>query len=381
MTTPIPKAPTTVEFEYLEFYNTIIQGVTIYTFYVKCNDYVPLPLDANVRSPSESSEPYKQMCITLLSEPHMFFFKNGGINVIASDVSINKSKSKATLVFEKNYGILNGGHTQRAIIDTNYSDFVDDTAIVRVEVLSWKGKSNDDIALIAAKNLSTNVKLTSIANKRGYFDDLKKIIDPVYEKNIQWFENEELDGDKFTSTKLIAILTLFDLEYYSSTVHPTTSANGPGSVFKSWTKSYDEENPKLTKVYPLVNDILDFYEYVCSTFNKGLERGFTSRKQVKNVQNKNKTTTFTHIPLDYILPEQVLLPILASFRADLEEIDGQYQWIVDPKQLFDLLKKDLFKTVNSFLERNDINKMSKDPTIWDNLYMKVQIEVMNAKKS
>jgi len=379
----VPRAPATLQMSYVDYQQTSIYGVNVYTFYVRCNQYYPLPIEANVRLPSELAKPYISMRETLVKEPHMFFFKNGGINVIANNVKIDKSKNKVTLDFKENYGVLNGGHTQQAIIDARDSeDYIDDTAIVRVEVLEWRDRTDDDLALLAAaKNLSSNVKPTSIANKRGYFDTLKKCLDGKYEKNIEWIENEEIDGDKFSSTKLIALLTLFDGENFSSRDHPLAAANASGSVFKSWIKSCDEGTPKLTKVFPLVNDILDLYEHICSTFNKNLGLGFVIRKQIKNVQDKDKHTPFTRQSIDFILPEQVIIPIMSSFRADLEEFDNTYRWVVEPKKLFDIVKKDLFKAVGNFLDKNDINRMSKDPTIWENLYMKVQLEVINAKRS
>ena len=376
MVSIIPSAPTTVKMKYFDHNFNTIDGVFVYTFFVRCRELFPMPLEANVRLPSESATAYLNMRETLQNEPQMFFFKNGGINVIASSVKINKDAKSFELVFDHNYGVLNGGHTQQAIVDENDDYPIDDTAFVRIEVLEWKGQTNQQLAsLAAAKNLSTNVKITSTANKKGYFDPLKKEMDPVYEKNIVWFENEETDGDEFSSTDLIAILNLFDIDNFNMSNHPLSSANAAGSVLKSWVKSCDEGNPKLLKVFPLVNDILGLYEHILSTFNTNIPRGFTGRKQVKNVQTKNKTTPFTKQPLDFILPKQVLMPVLAAFRADIEEFDGQYRWIIEPKSLFDKVKYDLFKNVGDFMDRNDINRLSKDPTIWTNLYMRIQIAI------
>lgn len=51
----------------------------IYTFFIRGNEYVELPMDANVRDPSEKSIPYKDMIITLEQNPHNFLLQNGGI--------------------------------------------------------------------------------------------------------------------------------------------------------------------------------------------------------------------------------------------------------------------------------------------------------------
>ena len=376
MPTEIPTSSSTVKMFYYEYNSNTIDGISVYTFFVKCRDLFPMPLEANVRLPSDNATAYVNMRETLVSEPRMFFFKNGGINVIASKVVVKKDSKMFELTFEHNYGVLNGGHTQQAIVDQNDEYPIDESAFVRIEVLEWKGQNNQQLASLAsAKNLSTNVKITSTANKKGYFDPLKKAMDSKYEKNIQWFENEETEGDKFSATDLIAILNLFDADSYSISNHPIISSNSPGNVMKSWVKSCDDEEPKLVKVFPMVNDILDLYEYILSTFNTGIPRGFTGRKQIKNVQRKNKTTPFTQQPLEFVLPKQVLMPILAAFRADIEIIDEKYRWIVDPKSLFDDVKFDLFKNVGDFLDRNDINRLSKDVTIWTNLFMRVQIAI------
>lgn len=376
MMSKIPSAPTSVKMNYFEYNSNTIDGVSVYTFFVRCRELYPMPLEANVRLPSSSTAAYVDMCETLRNEPQMFFFKNGGINVIASDVKIRKDMKSFELTFEHNYGVLNGGHTQQAIIDQNDEYPIDETAFVRIEVLEWKDQTNQQLAsLAAAKNLSTNVKISSTANKKGYFDPLKKEMDQKYEKNIVWFENEETEGEKFSSTDLIAILNLFDLDNYDLSNHPLISSNSAGTVLKNWIKSCDEGNPKLLKVFPLVNDILDLYEHILSTYNAGIPKGFTSRKQITNYQGKNKTTPFSNKTQHFSLPKQILMPILASFRADITESNGQYAWITEPKSLFDKIKKDLFKNVGDFLDRNDINKLSRDNTIWTNLYMRVMLAV------
>ena len=79
----IPDAPVDIELKYSDYSLVYINGVPVYTFFVKCIDYNALPTEANVRATSDSA-PYKSMIETLVDEPGMFFFKNGGINVIST---------------------------------------------------------------------------------------------------------------------------------------------------------------------------------------------------------------------------------------------------------------------------------------------------------
>lgn len=376
----LPTTPKACMFEYVDFFTTAINGRDVYTFFVKCSEYEVMPLEANVRLPNRNAKPYKEMQETLKLEPDVFFYKNTGINVIASDLSINKNKKTVTLTIPPGYGILNGGHTQQAIIDYKHMDTINPKAIVRVEVIVWSNISKTEIASLAkAKNSSTNVKGFSLADKSGYFDNIKKYLNQDYEKHIVWKENESVEGDQFSAVDLIAFLSLFDLESYPDEDSvPNSVATSTGATFSKWVSSCQDGKDKLQKVEPLVNDILDLYEYIISTFNKDIDKGFTNMKVVKKA--KNKKTVFNGLPMEWILPKQIVYPLLGAFRADLVEEDGEYRWIIEPKALFDQSKKQLMKQIQTFLNQNDINRMSKDTTIWVNLFQRLKLMVKDLEE-
>lgn len=373
----IPDAPVDIELKYSDYSLVYINGVPVYTFFVKCIDYNALPTEANVRATSDSA-PYKSMIETLVDEPGMFFFKNGGINVIAEDVDLKESKNIAILKFKKDFGILNGGHTQKAILDCKERYNIDDEAIVRVEVIKWDLQNLTIADLATAKNSSCNVKSFSRANKMGLFEPIKKQMKPVYEQKITWFENEPIEGKPLSSVELIAILNMFDIKRYGKNEQPNASANGSGSVFDSWMNANRSDEARLEDVYPLVNDILDLYEYIQSTFNKDIGNGLTKRDIIKRPVkgSKSSKTIFTNQNVEFVLPKQILMPMLGCLRADLQYIDGKLAWTIPPRRLFDLTKKELTTFINNYLKQNDINKLSKDPNAWSSLYNIVLIEIM-----
>lgn len=383
----IPSAPKDVELKYVTKTMVWINGVAVYTFYVSCIDYDAIPLEANVRLPSAST-PYKNMCETLRYEPDNFFFKNGGINVIADDLAINESKSTVTLMISKGYGILNGGHTQQAILDTREEIDINESAVVRVEVIKRRMNNNEIAELAAAKNSASNVKSSSIANKKGYFELLKKELKPVYETKIVWYENEITDGKPMEAKDLIAMINMFDINRFTNTnaatTQPIASANANGSVFTQWYNANENDDSKFSYLYPIVNDILDLYEYILSTFNSNIGKGFTQRntiiKKVKKGSAASKTI-FTGMPVEYTLPKQILMPILGSFRANLKmDADGP-KWVIPPRELFDSVKKGLIECIHEYLRKNDINKLSKDQNIWFTLYNIVRLEVVTHDQS
>ena len=377
----IPVTPVKIDLTYNNYNRIYINGVPVYTFYVKCIDYNAIPNEANVRTTSESA-PYKSMISSLRSEPDKFFFKNGGINVIANEVVINETQSKVTLSFEKDYGILNGGHTQKAILDCKEQYSIDPSAIVRIEVIKWSLDNKTIAELATAKNSSCNVKSYSDANKKGLFEPLKREMKPVYEQKITWYENEPVDGKPMPSIDLIAILNMFDIDRYNKIEQPNSSANGPGNVFESWKKSNENGEGRLVSVYPLVNDILNLYEYIQSTFNKDIKNGLT-KMNVINRPKSDKTayTIFTNKKIDFVLPKQILMPMLGSMRANLRYEGKKLVWIVEPTKLFDVCKQELTTNINQYLKQNDINKLSKDPGAWSAMYNIVLIKVLESQGS
>ena len=110
--------PTIVEIKVEKKTEIAINDCKEYTFYINGQEYKRLPLDANVREPNISkSKPYKDMCMTLKETPEKFFENNLGISVVATRVD-KISENKYKLNFASGTGILNGGHTQQAILDS-----------------------------------------------------------------------------------------------------------------------------------------------------------------------------------------------------------------------------------------------------------------------
>ena len=86
------RTPTDVILEYIDCSENNVDGYHLYTFYVSGKNYLDLPLDANVRLPSEKSIPYKEMVRTLETNPANFFLQNSGISVIATELTLGYYK-------------------------------------------------------------------------------------------------------------------------------------------------------------------------------------------------------------------------------------------------------------------------------------------------
>jgi len=368
------RTPIDVDMKYERYSKDIVDGYPIYLFYIKGSEYKEMPLDANVRLPSDKAIPYKEMVNTLEKEPKQFLLQNGGINVIASSVKINKSKNALRLTFPPGTGIVNGGHTQLALVNTMSQRDISD-ATIQVQVIEH-GFTDEELATIAAsRNLASNVKPYSTAEKKGYFKKIKDYMIPDFEKHIVWYENRDVpNGVGMNAVDLIARVNLFNCIRYQSdykkliTEQPNNSATSKSSVFKRWVDNQQE----YEHVYPLVNDVINLEEHLIATFNTVASRGFTTLKVVKNVSSKNEKTIFTGKKIDWKIPHQFLLPLLGAFRADVfyHPTKNEIGWYEKPEDLFDKIGRRLLdETKKTFAtHHNEINRISKDSNLWRILY-------------
>lgn len=374
------RTPTTVTLRYEHYSINNVDGYPIHTFYVKCSDYLDLPIDANVREPSKSSIPYKGMIWTLESKPKNFLLENSGITVVASEVDVTKSRKTVKFTFPPGSGIINGGHTQLAIIETKRSRDVSN-ALVKVEAIEHVFSEVDLATIASSRNTASNVKPYSIAEKRGLFFKLKQHMLPDFEKHIIWWENREVPNERgMPAPDLIALLNLFNVRKFQSnyasslTDQPNKSATSKSAVFTDWQNAPQE----FEHIYPLTNDIINLREHIQTTFNRGAPRGFTGL----NVITRNDTlqpSIFLGTGIEFNLPIQFLMPLLASLRADVyyDETAGEVGWYEKPEDLFDRSKKKLITDLIATFKthHNVINQVSKDPNLWRILYLDVDANV------
>lgn len=332
-----------------------ICGCTEYTFYVNGQEYKRFPLDANVREPNvDKSKPYKDMCDTLMKTPEKFFENNLGISVVASKVDV-VSKNKYKITFTDGTGILNGGHTQQAILDCqNYAQISD--AIIKITVRVKKYELSRIAEIAAAQNSSTAVKEYSLAEKKGLFQPIKISLekhDPEKEKHIMWYEGRAVPNNNgLKPDDLISLLNVFNIEKYHSTFNPreksqpTSSSNSKGTVFKSWEASPES----FLSIYPLISDILDLGDYIRRHFYEG-GTFMTKLQVIADTEKKaKKPLIFTNEICQYELPSQFFYPLISSFRANVwyNASNGDVGWYKDNYALFDISRKSLCENYAHF---------------------------------
>ena len=384
MPTPSNATPTTVVVRVNEYLEMQINGCKEYTFYINGQEYKELPLDANVREPdTKKSKPYKDMLKTLSEHPEHFFENNLGISVIAKDVQQLTNK-KFKITFPSGTGILNGGHTQRAILDSQ-SDPDISKAIVRVTVRVKDYEAQRIAQIASAQNSTTSVKEYSLAEKKGLFADLKLKLSDDYNKHIVWWEGKSVAANKgMEPVDLIALINLFNIDLYSSpyarsTMQPYQSATSKASVFRKW--ETEDNIPSYKKIYPLVNDIIDLYELIQLRFADRSGMGLLTI--IKESKGKAKELTFSMETPQFDLPKQLLLPLLAAYRANVyyDAANRKIGWHEDNAKLFQAYNKELCEKLRTAFKaaRNDPTAFARNSIYWETLYTTLQSHIDTTK--
>lgn len=376
--------PTTVTISVENYSRTVVQGTVEYVFYINGQEYKELPLDANVRLPDTKAKPYKAMLQTLEDKPENFFENNLGITVIAERVT-EITKQKFQLVFPSGTGILNGGHTQKAILDSKGNPNIS-KAIVKVSVREKKYALKRIAEIAAAQNSSSAVKEYSLAEKLGLYVPIKSVMDENKQKHIIWYEGCEVPASGgIKPDDLIAMINLFHIDLYasaysSSTTQPTQSASSKNSVFTRWEKQSDE----YKKIYPLVNDIIELSELI--KMEATTKTGLSKLQCIQDHKNeKGKVVLpFSGKKPAFDIPQAVFMPMLAAFRANIfyDSNTKEIGWYMDNEELFGKVKKELCKIFSDFYMKTynrDMTRALKDPNLWDMMYTKIKPSIVYTK--
>ncbi len=373
--------PTTVTINVVNHSKTVVQGMVEYVFYINGQEYKELPLDANVRLPDVKAKPYKAMRETLSVKPEDFFENNLGITVIAEHVE-ELAKNKFKLEFPSGTGILNGGHTQKAILDSK-EDANIAKAIVKVSVREKKYELKRVAEIAAAQNSSSAVKEYSLAEKRGLYIPIKRVMDEDKQKHIMWYEGCELPATGgIKPDDLIAMINLFHVDLYASkytknTAQPTQSASSKSSVFMRWENQCDQED-NYRKIYPLVNDIIELSEFI----KMDVTSGGTGISKLQCLQDHKNEKGRVVLPFcgkkpAFDVPQAVYMPMLAAFRANIfyDSNTNEIGWYMNNLELFGKVKKELCTIFSGFYTKTynrDMTRALKDPNLWDMMYTKIK---------
>jgi hypothetical protein len=345
-------------------------------------------LEINARNSTDKGRVPQAIRQTLTDKPEWFAEYNRGLTVVASRAHWDNKTSRLTLEFQdpEYDGILDGGHTLRVILEQMGEQSSEDgtglASYCNLEILT--GLEGEVIpSVVEARNTSRQVAHKSLLNLDGKFDKLKDVIGTEKTKEIIWKEN---DGGMLDVREFVGMLTAVEGESFTSNNHPITAYSGKEACLKRF--SSEEHEPKYQKLIKIAPDLLEMWDLIQdnlpSQYNqKGPEPGTSGKfgrlSGVKSLSaKKRKWLPFIKKHVDYDIPTGYLYPILAAFRAMLEEEDGYWVWGkgLDPRQLIkEGVAADIFidSVRHSIANHHNANRTGKDNQAWNSAYQAARI--------
>ena len=295
----------------------------------------------------------KAILETLRERPSDMALKNQGIYLLVADSKFKKESGgtgKLTLQLNNRslHGIVNGGHTYAAIRDAiEKADKVDKDALsrafVRLHIL--QGIDREKVADIAeGLNRSKQVDDPSLANLRGFFDEIKSAMrGQIGEKAIAYNQGDE--GELYIP-QLLVYLQFFNGERYNEDKHPHTLYRKPSEALKFFesdlAKREQKKRTAIDLLVPRTPEILRLADEILLRTQKSAKRiGFEfGRMKLGKKLRAGSVGAATQLPfinktIDYRVPKGWLFPMLAAFRVNTRWniAEERFEWIVPLKKL------------------------------------------------
>ncbi len=370
-----------------------------YVCYVKANS-IPLEMDnwfsTNPREQKMSTNVAKKITESLRDNEN-FHELNRGVVISASEVKYDNASKELIISFDNPeiHGNIDGGHTLRAIMDSNNKHLLNENRYVFFEVFTG---IDSPVELAAARNTSVQVDLKSIAELENSFEEIKSAFEGLpFAHRIQYKMNEHYTNDDINPIdvrEIISITSMFSQSMYPyktttgtlSEVQPIQCYSGKEATLRKFLNmdSTDKEVQKrnrdtmVQKMKPIIKDIFELWEVIereFATTANTTGRRYGTRKYSKYDSGKIVgSTMFWEDSVQYVVPKGLMYPLVGSFRALVEtnKKSGEYSWKKHP---LDVWKAIGAKLVAIILDEKADNPdvLAKNPNLWSNLFKEIYI--------
>ena len=339
-------------------------------------------LEVNARDSSDKGRVPTAIRSTLSEKPEWFAAYNRGLTVSASLIEWDNKAKRLELGFDdpEYHGVLDGGHTLRAILDERdrlngegQAGFCNLEIFTDLEGVEVPG-------LVEARNTSKQVASKSLMNLEGAFDALKEAIGPAKSDLITWKENEE---GQFDVRELIGILTALDPSSVVDNTQPVIAYSGKEACLRR----FKREPLALEKLFNIAGDALEMWDAIQwrlpGQYNdKGAGTGasgkFGGLKGVQQTPKRPKQLPFIGEKTAYHTPTGYIYPVLSAFRAMLVEEDGKWAWgkginpltLIEEGAATEIFIRSVRESINNY---HNPNRTGKDTQAWTSAYQAARI--------
>ncbi|HKW16543.1 MAG TPA: AIPR family protein [Terriglobales bacterium] len=360
-----------------------------------------IPLDPDPRVPKVKGPVIQKISGSLESNDGRFHLLNRGITISAREVEYDNKQGVLTLRIPdkgEQHGIIDGGHTYRAITDrmdrskriaeaagrdaeSGAQDF--DLQYVHLEILVGIENHLADIA--EARNFSVQLKNWTLAAYRKDFEWFLEAIEPEFRKYVRTSEN---DPEPIGILDLIQILSAVNPVLFPPAVGPIEAYKNAGKCLEYFVDKDDRYEYK--KFAPIAKDVLRLYDYIRfhwkTAYNAEDELGRRGRLGARSEMHKRKRNRSALATYYFLDPEHgpskgdvpvekgFALPVIASFRALVEDKGKSFRWSTSPFKFFDEHGSKLVKLIMAYSDsaNSDPHVVGRDPQAYTALYTELR---------
>lgn len=364
-------------------------------------------LEANPRS--AKAGPVTEDILDSISEtPEIFVFKTKGVLVGASSYErLQRNRFRLTFENTKIEGILDGGHNMLAIGTHILVKAVGDKSIKRkirrwpdfkdlweesrdevealrkikpdedgfdegaldflvpIEVLVPSDLESEDateafnsslLSICSARNNNVQLTLETKANKKGFYEDLRKALPTEIAARVEWKTN---DGGEIKARDLIALawipLSALEVDYVPK-IAPQNIYRNKGECAKQFDSLMSDDlvseatdgeytravhNKVIRSALTLSGQLPELYDKIYRDFplayNEGEGRfGKISIVKMAEDMRTKPTSYFTDQEVKYSYPDGLIMPLVYGLRALMRtKGDGSVMWDQDPEKFLD----------------------------------------------
>jgi len=217
-------------------------------------------MEVNPRQPKMTTVVAKSLINAVKSPDTDFDINNRGIVIVAKRFKFTPNQNLVSLDLgddPQNYGILDGGHTYKAIIDNRDQIHSGLDKFVKLEIIVGEQLTVSRIA--DARNTSAQVSDIALFELDDKFDLIKdSLLNEQYASEIAYKDN---DNKRIPISELIRLMFTFNIKRFpDDSTAPVSAYSGKQAVFKDYQKEFGTDKNIIKNItFYSKKDILKKY--------------------------------------------------------------------------------------------------------------------------
>lgn len=323
------------------------------TILVKHTNIKRMPYKINSRFATVTKQ-VRRMWKQIIDDAAYFVERNLNVTIYCDKAEFFEKDGKqyVRLTFGAFGGVVNGGHTIAAILESIVMGFASEDGLVRLFIREYNREITPEEVAETCTSLNSIEKQKDYGSGEvsGYHEKFKESLGDCAEL-IEWKPNEKAyeDGDAIrfdaVDTVDMAIVMAPNADGTFSNKYGTGGhKNNPYMQFKNAKDKGLTHN--CEKMYPLMEEVIKLVDHIYSTFAD------IPKKYISNFTftDSDMLSPISQVPVKKTLPRLVLFPILGAMSENIKfnPKTGEISTYMDFVELYDKARNKIWETLNNF---------------------------------